>query len=88
MLSFVLRNPTRKASQFSKQYLNPYITVILTFLATVSKHAETLSVLERSVPWEDLAQFFTTIPKMSWLPRAFLSQESQIWHLDLDVENS
>ena len=63
MLSFVLRNPTRKASQFSKPCLNPYITVILTFLATLSKHAETLSVLERSVPWEDLAQFFTTIPR-------------------------
>jgi len=63
MLSFVLRHPTRKASQFSKPSLNPYLTVVLTFLATMTKHAETLSVLERSMPWEDLAQFFSTIPR-------------------------
>ena len=63
MLTFVLRHPTRKASQFSKPSLNPYLTVVLTFLVTMTKHAETLSVLERSMPWEDLAQFFSTIPR-------------------------
>lgn len=63
MLSFVLRNPTRKASPFARSTLNPYISVMLTFLATVSKHAETLSVMERSIPWHDLAQFFATIPR-------------------------
>lgn len=46
MLSFVLRNPTRKASPFSHSTLNSYLSIILTFLATVTKHAEALSVLE------------------------------------------
>ncbi|KAG0705195.1 hypothetical protein DFH29DRAFT_908006, partial [Suillus ampliporus] len=63
MLSFVLRNPTRKASPFARSTLNPYLSVMLTFLATVTKHAETLSVMERSIPWHDLAQFFATIPR-------------------------
>ncbi|KAJ8589713.1 hypothetical protein M405DRAFT_861957 [Rhizopogon salebrosus TDB-379] len=31
-------------------------------LATIMKHAKTLSVLKGSVPWHDLMQFFTTIP--------------------------
>lgn len=63
MLSFVLRHPTRKASQFSRSNLNSYLTIILTFLATVCKHPPTLSILERSMPWKDLAQFFSNIPK-------------------------
>ena len=63
MLSFVLRNPTRKASPFAKSTLNPYLTVFLTFLATISKHSETLAILERFIPWGDLATFFTSIPK-------------------------
>ncbi|KAG1754234.1 hypothetical protein EDB19DRAFT_1665358 [Suillus lakei] len=63
MLSFVLRNPTRKASPFARSTLNPYLSVMLTFLATVTKHTETLSVMERSIPWHDLAQFFATIPR-------------------------
>ncbi|KAG1891533.1 hypothetical protein F4604DRAFT_1706903 [Suillus subluteus] len=50
MLSFVLRNPTRKASHFSRSTLNPYLSVMLTFLATVTKHAETLSIMELVVP--------------------------------------
>lgn len=63
MLSFVLRNPTRKASHFSRSTLNPYLSVMLTFLATVTKHPETLSIMERSIPWHDLARFFATIPR-------------------------
>ena len=63
VLSFVLRNPTRKASPFAESTLNPYLTILLTFLVTVSKHPETLTILERFIPWEDLAVFFTSIPK-------------------------
>jgi hypothetical protein len=63
MLSFVLRNPTRKASHFSRSTLNPYLSVMLTFLATVAKHAGTLSLMERSIPWHDLSRFFATIPR-------------------------
>ncbi|KAF8448043.1 hypothetical protein L210DRAFT_3441767 [Boletus edulis BED1] len=63
MLSLVLRNPTRKSSPFAESTLNPYLTVLLTFLVTVSKHAETLAILERFIPWEDLAVFFASTPK-------------------------
>ncbi|KAH7915986.1 hypothetical protein BJ138DRAFT_996574 [Hygrophoropsis aurantiaca] len=62
-LSFVLRHPSRKPSPFARSTLNPYLTILLTFLSTVSKHADILSVLERSIPWDDLAQFFSTIPR-------------------------
>jgi len=55
MFSFVLCNLTRKASPFARSTLNPYLSVMLTFLATVTKHPETLSILERSIPWHDLA---------------------------------
>ena len=63
MLSVVLRNSTRKASPFAESTLNPYLTVLLTFLTTVSKQPETLAILERFIPWEDLATFFTSIPR-------------------------
>ncbi|KAH7930887.1 hypothetical protein BV22DRAFT_1054224 [Leucogyrophana mollusca] len=63
MLSFVLRHPTRKPSPFAHSTLNPYIGIILTFISTVTKHAETLAVLERSIPWDELAQFFSVIPR-------------------------
>ncbi|KIM56461.1 hypothetical protein SCLCIDRAFT_29596 [Scleroderma citrinum Foug A] len=63
MLLFILCHPTRKASQFLKPSLNPYLIVVLTFLVTMTKHAETLLVLECLMPWEDLVQFFSTIPR-------------------------
>ncbi|KAK1222785.1 hypothetical protein PQX77_014353 [Marasmius sp. AFHP31] len=63
MLSYVLRHPFRRASTYSKSRLNPYLTVILTFLATMLKHEKTREVMERSIPWEELATFFATIPR-------------------------
>jgi protein SMG6 len=63
MLSSVLRHPTRKPSQYARSTLNPYLTVILTFLATVLKHRPTLETLERSIPWADLATFFAVVPR-------------------------
>ncbi|KAJ3572504.1 hypothetical protein NP233_g3036 [Leucocoprinus birnbaumii] len=63
MLSFVLRNPTRRATEFSRSSINPYLTILLTFLATMLKHSPSLALLERSIPWEDLAAFFVTIPR-------------------------
>jgi hypothetical protein len=63
MLSMVLRNPTRKASQFDRSTLNPYLTVLLTFLATLMKHPQALTELERAVPWEEMAAFFATVPR-------------------------
>jgi protein SMG6 len=63
MLSSVLRHPTRKPSQYARSTLNPYLTTILTFLATVLKHHSTLETLERSILWADLASFFTVVPR-------------------------
>ncbi|KAF8061488.1 hypothetical protein FPV67DRAFT_1703906 [Lyophyllum atratum] len=64
MLSHVLKHPTRTTSRgFARPSLNPYLTVVLTFLATVLKNSQTLSVLERNVPWEELASFFARIPR-------------------------
>lgn len=63
MFTHVLRNPTRKALQFAKSTLNPYMTVLLTFLATVLKHPATLAILERSVPWEEMARFLGNVPR-------------------------
>lgn len=63
MLSSVLRHPTRKPSQFARSTLNPYLTILLSFLATVLKHHPTLETLERSIPWADLASFFTVVPR-------------------------
>jgi protein SMG6 len=63
MLSSVLRHPTRKPSQYARSTLNPYLTIILTFLATVLKHHPTLETLERSIPWADPASFFAVVPR-------------------------
>ncbi|KAF7964541.1 hypothetical protein HWV62_5931, partial [Athelia sp. TMB] len=62
MLSHVLKRPTRKASPFARSTINPYVTIILTFLSTLTKQNATLSVLEKLIPWEELAAFFTTVP--------------------------
>ena len=50
MLSFVLKKPMRKPSQYVGSTLNPYLTVILTFLATVLKHKSVLKLMEKSIP--------------------------------------
>ena len=63
MLSSVLRHPTRKPSQYARSTLNPYLTILLSFLATVLKHHPTLETLARSIPWADLASFFTVVPR-------------------------
>lgn len=63
ILSHVLKKPTRQATPFAKETLNPYITIVLTFLATIFKDRHALATLERLVPWEELASFFTSIPR-------------------------
>ena len=63
MLSSVLRHLTRKPSPYARSTLNPYLTIILTPLATVLKHHPTLETSERSILWAGLASFFTVIPR-------------------------
>jgi protein SMG6 len=73
MLSSVLRHPTRKPSLYAQSTLNPYITIILTFLATILKHHPTLETLERSIPWADLASFFTVVPRKIMISQGLMA---------------
>ncbi|EJF65625.1 hypothetical protein DICSQDRAFT_77263 [Dichomitus squalens LYAD-421 SS1] len=63
MLSHTLRHPLRRPSEYATPTLNPYNTIMLTFLATVLREPSARSALERSIPWEELAAFLTTIPR-------------------------
>ncbi|RDX48390.1 hypothetical protein OH76DRAFT_671253 [Lentinus brumalis] len=63
MLSHTLRHPFRRPSEYAAPTLNPYNTVILTFLATVLREPSARSALERAIPWEELATFLTNIPR-------------------------
>ena len=62
MLTHVLHHPTRTTSPFANPTLNPYLTVLLTFITTVLRHPAALEILERSIPWEDLARFLDSVP--------------------------
>ncbi|KAG8865920.1 hypothetical protein FRC20_009286 [Serendipita sp. 405] len=62
-LSFCLQHPFRRSSPFAKPTLNPYITVLLTFLQTILKQPGVLSIIERSFPWDDLIAFLRTVPR-------------------------
>jgi hypothetical protein len=63
MLSLVLRRPLRTPNAYVRSTLNPYLTVLLTFLSTILKQTAALNVLERAIPWQELATFFGTIPR-------------------------
>ncbi|KAG6878101.1 hypothetical protein C0992_008589 [Termitomyces sp. T32_za158] len=63
-LSYVLQHPVRtKSNAFARPNPNPYLPVMLTFLATVLKSPPALGMLERAVPWGELARFFARIPR-------------------------
>ncbi|KAH8108120.1 hypothetical protein BXZ70DRAFT_997629 [Cristinia sonorae] len=70
MLSHTFRKPTRQTTPFAPHMLNPYITIIFTFLATILKDRHTLHALERSIPWEEIAAFLN-----STLSRRLLARE-------------
>ncbi|EMD38637.1 hypothetical protein CERSUDRAFT_64887 [Gelatoporia subvermispora B] len=63
ILVHALRTPQRRTSIVTGSTLNPYITITLTFLATVLKDRQALRALERAIPWQELAEFFNTIPR-------------------------
>ncbi|KAI0928296.1 hypothetical protein AcW2_004349 [Taiwanofungus camphoratus] len=63
MLTHTLQRPTRRSSPFARSNLNPYITILLTFLATVLKDRHVLTVLEHDMPWTELAAFFNSTPR-------------------------
>lgn len=61
MLSQVLSRPMRSIP-FQKDTLNPYITIILTFVSTVVK-SDHWSIFERAIPWSELATFLSSVPR-------------------------
>ncbi|KAF5330656.1 hypothetical protein D9619_005946 [Psilocybe cf. subviscida] len=73
MLSHVLRHPTRKATPYARSELNPYLTVMLTFLSTLLKHRAAVDALARSMPWADLAAFFATIPRKIMIDQGLMA---------------
>ncbi|KAL1742791.1 hypothetical protein HDZ31DRAFT_42469 [Schizophyllum fasciatum] len=63
MLVVVLRQPIRKPTMFARKSLNPYLSIFLTFLPTMLKNEKAQRLLERHVPWAELAAFFQTVPR-------------------------
>lgn len=61
MFSYVLKDPVRKG--ISTSALNPYITVLFTFLTIILRDKVAERVLSRVIPWEDLAAFCTRLPR-------------------------
>ena len=44
--------------------LNPYLTIILTFLATVAKQSPAFSIIERWIPWEAIIRLSFNAPHL------------------------
>ena len=61
MLSQALSRPMRSIP-FQKDTLNPYITIVLTFVSTVVK-SDDWSIFERVIPWGELAVFLSSVPR-------------------------
>jgi protein SMG6 len=61
MLRFCLQHPTRLIGL--THVLNPYLTTMLTFLATVLKQPAAQQLLEYYIPWVELVAFFNIIPR-------------------------
>jgi protein SMG6 len=61
MLRFCLQHPVRLIGLTN--VLNPYISTMLTFLATAVKQLAALQVLEYYIPWTELVAFFNAIPQ-------------------------
>lgn len=61
MLSQALSRPMRSIP-FQRDTLNPYITIILTFVSTVIK-SDHWPIFERVIPWGELAVFLSSVPR-------------------------
>ncbi|TEB18962.1 hypothetical protein FA13DRAFT_1802749 [Coprinellus micaceus] len=63
MLSLAPRQSLCTPNAYVRSTLNPYLTVLLTFLSTILKQTADLNVLKRAIPWQELATLFSTIPR-------------------------
>ncbi|BGP08709.1 hypothetical protein JCM10049v2_004558 [Rhodotorula toruloides] len=60
LLSVALQEPFRRLA--TTTVVNPYVTVLLTFLAHLSFHPAAFKHVERAVPWQQLSELFGRIP--------------------------
>ncbi|GAA6018749.1 hypothetical protein JCM11491_003434 [Sporobolomyces phaffii] len=60
LLEFTLSSPVRQIGHSA--VVNPYLTLLLTFVGHFSFHPEAFKHIERSVPWEALVDFFNLLP--------------------------
>ncbi|KPV77805.1 uncharacterized protein RHOBADRAFT_51613 [Rhodotorula graminis WP1] len=62
LLSFLIATPFRTLASSTLALPNPYVTLVLTFVAHLSHHPSALAHLERAIPWAHLASLFNRIP--------------------------
>jgi len=62
LLSFLIDTPFRNLSSSTLALPNPYVTLVLTFVAHLSHHPSALAHLERALPWAHLAALFNRLP--------------------------
>ncbi|KAG8931073.1 hypothetical protein FRC01_001890 [Tulasnella sp. 417] len=62
LLLHTMRHPyIRSKSPFRPDSVNPYLTTIFTFLATLFRNETALQIVEKYVPWNEFTPFFTQI---------------------------
>lgn len=78
LFSHILKHPLRRPSPYSHRSVNPYISILLTFLSTILKSGAVsgtvnddrktvLEVVARFIPWHELANFLSTkVPRSVW----------------------
>ncbi|GAA5857330.1 hypothetical protein JCM9279_000299, partial [Rhodotorula babjevae] len=62
LLSFLIDTPFRTLSSSTLALPNPYVTLLLTFIAHLSHYPSALAHLERAIPWAHLAALFNRLP--------------------------
>lgn len=74
VLNHTLRHPTKPGEV--DPAICPYITIMLTFLATLAHNATALAILRLEIPWANLVKLFDGLPK--YAVDACLRQDSPI----------
>ncbi|EJT96834.1 hypothetical protein DACRYDRAFT_102743 [Dacryopinax primogenitus] len=57
LLAIVLEHPYHLAPPYYTPHLNPFIVMMFTYLSTIAKSSKAMTIVERYVPWEQLARF-------------------------------
>jgi hypothetical protein len=61
LLVHVIKSPILPSNEktHTEDRVNPYLTIIMTFLTTVFENSSVLTLMEQSVPWDELVAFLT-----------------------------